>query len=70
MSTLDDRASDEEERHREFSIMSERAKNRKIAFTGACLFCGDDIKAGRFCPGGECKEDHEREQKMKKISGS
>lgn len=69
MSTLDDQASDREMADRELSIAQARAKNQPIKFTGFCLSCNDRLKAGRFCPGGECKEDWEREQRMAKIAG-
>ena len=62
-------ASELEDKHRNLAIKAQRAMNKKMPFTGFCLFCGEPIKIGRFCSGGECKEDHEREQKMKRISG-
>lgn len=70
MTDLFDLASDRELADRELLISLARAKNKVIKFTGKCLYCNEEINAGRFCPGGECKEDHEREQKMKEISGS
>ena len=70
MSDIFDDASDLEQKHRELAIKSARAKNRPMAFTGRCLSCNAEIeKAGRFCPGGECKEQYELEQKMAHIKG-
>ena len=67
--TLDDQATAHEELERELSIRQARAKNQPLKFTGRCLFCDDTIETGRFCFGGDCKEDWEFEQKMKGIMG-
>jgi len=64
-----DRASDREIADRELSIAQARAKNQPIKFTGFCLSCNERLEIGRFCSGGECKEDWEREQRMAGIAG-
>ena len=69
MSDIFDDASDLEEKHRELAIFAARAQNAPIKISGFCLSCNDRLQIGRFCPGGECKEDYEREQKMAKIAG-
>ncbi|APB99001.1 hypothetical protein [Polynucleobacter asymbioticus] len=69
MSTLDDRASDREIADRELSIAHARAKNQPIKWAGFCLSCNERLEIGRFCPGGECKEDWEQWQKMRQITG-
>lgn len=69
MSDIFDDASDLEEKHRELSIKAARSKNQPIKFTGRCLSCNAEIEAGRFCPGGECKEQFELEQKIAHIKG-
>lgn len=64
-----DRASDREMADRELSIAQARAKNQPLKFTGFCLSCNERLEIGRFCFGGECKEDYEREQRIAKIIG-
>ena len=60
---------DREEKHRELSIAQARAKNQPLKYTGFCLLCNERLEIGRFCVGGECKEDYEREQRIFKIMG-
>jgi len=69
MSDEFDRASDREMMDRELSIAQARSKNQPIKFTGRCLYCNEQIKAGRFCPQEDCGEQWEFEQKMKGIMG-
>ena len=64
-----DRASDREMLDRELSIAQARAKNQPIKWTGFCLNCNERLEIGRFCIGGECKEDYEREQRIRGIMG-
>jgi hypothetical protein len=64
-----DQATEQEEQHRNLSIKQARAKNQPIAFSGRCLSCNAEIETGRFCPGGECKEQYELEQKIAHIKG-
>jgi len=69
MTDIFDQASDIEEQHRELSIRAARFKNQPIKFTGRCLYCNEEVSNGRFCYGGDCKEDWEFEQKISKIKG-
>lgn len=64
-----DMATEREEKHRELSIAQARAKNQPIKFTGRCLYCNEQVKAGRFCPQEDCGEQWEFEQKMRGIMG-
>ena len=64
-----DRASDREMADRELSIAHARAKNQPIKWTGFCLSCNERLEIGRFCFGGECKEDYELDQRMRQITG-
>ncbi len=69
MTDIYDQATEREEQHRELSIKQARALNQPIKYTGFCLSCNERLEIGRFCSGGECKEDWEREQRMAKIAG-
>lgn len=62
-------ASKQEMDHRKYSVAKARAKNQPLKFTGFCLSCNERLEIGRFCFGGECKEDYEREQRIAKIMG-
>jgi hypothetical protein len=64
-----ERASKLEMDHRELSVAHQRAQNQPLKFTGFCLSCNERLEIGRFCFGGECKEDYEREQRIAKIMG-
>ena len=70
MTTLDDQASDQEEKHRKYSIAEVRARNQPIKYRGRCLFCNAQVELERWCPGGECKEDWEQEQRIRQICKS
>lgn len=47
-----------------------RTQNAKpLRDTGFCLYCDEPAEAGRrFCDSA-CRDDHEHEQRMKKING-
>ena len=62
-------ASDNEMMDRDLNVAHARAQNQPIKFSGRCLSCNAEIEAGRFCPGGECREDYEQELRMKRICG-
>lgn len=64
-----ERASDREMAERELNIAHARAKNQPIKFSGRCLSCNAEIEVGRFCPGGECREDYEQELRIRRICG-
>lgn len=68
MTDIYDQATDKEMRDREIAIKAARAQNQPIAFTGQCLNCEEVITRGRFCDS-ECREDYERSEKMKHLSG-
>ncbi len=36
----------------------------KFTFTGKCENCGEIITRGSFCPGGECREDYDRRERL------
>lgn len=46
----------------------ERIKNTTVAYSGFCLFCGDDCgKDRRYCDS-YCREDHEKQIKTQRLS--
>lgn len=37
---------------------------------GTCHYCEDDVGLGKlFCPGEDCRNDYEREQRIKAMQG-
>jgi hypothetical protein len=37
---------------------------------GACYYCGDAVGLGKlFCPGEDCRNDYEREQRIRAQQG-
>ena len=72
MSTLDDMASDAEMRDRALCEKVAREQNQPIKYTGHCLNneCNTPLPNGlRYCPGEDCKEQYEFQQKMRGILG-
>jgi hypothetical protein len=68
MNDLADDAHQAEESHRESSLNLAR-KQKEVKFTGFCLNCNNKLIEGRFCPGGECREDYELNLRIGKIKG-
>lgn len=62
-----DRAQVEEQRFLAVALLNMRAE--ALPFTGQCYYCGETIDRGPFCPGSECRDDYDREQKLRRISG-
>lgn len=64
-----DRATEIEEAEREACVA--RAMNRPgMQPTGCCYNCGEPLEKDLlFCAGGECRDDYEKQQRMKTIKG-
>lgn len=64
-----DRATEIEEAEREACVA--RAMNKPgMQPTGCCRNCGAKLENDwLFCPGGECRDDFEKQQRMKRIRG-
>ena len=72
MSTLDDMASDAEMRDRALCEKVAREQSKPIKYNGRCLNveCNTLLPNGlRYCPGEDCKEQFEFQQKMRRIMG-
>lgn len=53
------------------TFLDMQIKNRRISvapFSGFCLHCGEPVQKRRFCDSA-CRENHERETKLKRITG-
>lgn len=57
-----DRASDLTESERAASIAS-IISQPKLPETGRCLWCSEPIQIGRFCHGGECRDDYDKNKR-------
>lgn len=68
MNDIADDAYQAEENHRESALNLAR-KQKEIKFTGFCMNCNNQLTEGRFCPGGECREDFELAQRIGRIKG-
>jgi hypothetical protein len=62
-----DEATEAEERHRDIALNKVRSQ-KPAKFSGRCLSCNAETEA-RFCPGTECRDDFELQQKIAKIKG-
>ena len=53
------------------TFLDMQLKNRKVStapFSGFCLHCGEPVIERRFCDS-TCRSNHERDKKLKTISG-
>lgn len=41
-----------------------KINTKTLAYSGSCLFCGDDCGTSRRYCNRDCREDHEREQRQ------
>ena len=72
--TLDDKATEREEQHREWALHehARHAAAHKLKPTGECLTCGDpELPEGfvLFCSP-ECMKDWERKERARRIAGA
>lgn len=40
-----------------------------VPFSGFCLHCNEPVQERRFCDG-DCRAEHERQAKLKRITGA
>ena len=45
------------------------ADNSSLPATGACYWCGDDIAPGYLFCCGDCRQDWDKAQRMRRITG-
>ena len=73
--TLDDLASDAEERFREAALLNREFEARRVQLKpcGRCFFCNEAVHAGElFCRpdvGGSCRDDFEAMQAARRRNG-
>lgn len=64
-----DRAADREDIAREAAVAAIRRRIEAIPSLGYCYYCGEALRAGkRFCDS-DCRDDYERQEKMKARTG-
>ena len=64
-----DRAADREDIAREAAVAAIRRRIESIPSLGYCYYCGEALRAGkRFCDA-DCRDDYERQEKMKARNG-
>ena len=69
MTDIYDQATFREEQERERSIAAARRVGKLLEANGACHWCGEALRAGkRFCDA-DCRDDYERQEKMKARNG-
>jgi len=73
VTTIDDKATELEELFRNQALAAQalRTYHGGNLGTGACLYCGDDElphPESRYCCD-ECRKDHERALKVRRIAG-
>lgn len=63
---------DDADRHVDFFLQEAFAKRKvaTLAPTGFCHYCVTAVDVGAlFCPGEDCRNDYDLEQKLRKIAG-
>lgn len=63
---------DDADRHVDYFLKEAFAKLRvaTLAPTGLCHYCMSEVGVGAlFCEGPDCRNDYDREQKLKKLHG-
>jgi len=64
-----DRASDREDIARAAAVEAVRARIERLPSLGYCYYCGEALRAGkRFCDA-DCRDDYERQEKMRARTG-
>lgn len=64
-----DRASDREDIARAAAVEAVRARIERLPSLGYCYYCGEALRAGkRFCDS-DCRDDYERQEKMRSRTG-
>lgn len=52
------------------AALSNKKPHTSLMAVGACHYCSEGVIPGLlFCPGGECSDDWEREQRIKQRNG-
>ncbi|NMV36794.1 DUF2116 family Zn-ribbon domain-containing protein [Ralstonia insidiosa] len=60
----------EETFHAALLTVVRRAAHMPVRRTGACRFCGERISLDRAFCDIDCRDDHEREERIRELSGS
>lgn len=64
-----DRAAEREDIDREAAVAAIRRRIEAMPSLGYCYYCGEALRAGkRFCDS-DCRDDYERQEKMKARTG-
>jgi hypothetical protein len=64
-----DRAADREDIAREAAVAAIRRRIEAMPSLGHCYYCGEALRpAKRFCDS-DCRDDYERQEKMKALNG-
>lgn len=69
--TVDDMASDAEERFRDAALNAQRinAAKKSLLPCGACHYCGEPVRAGLLFCSPECRDDFDFETQQRARNG-